>query len=236
MCLIATSTVNHKVSVEGIKAELWGGLSDQKDRVKHRDGVKLLSHIENPTVEVFIPEHVDGSAPAVIVCPGGGYGFLAYDWEGTKVAQWLNEHGFVGIALKYRLPKPESGSDISGRTRSMSDVKQALNLAHNRAKEWKIDPNQIGIMGFSAGGHLAAYSSNSGPWTTYPLGSSQEEIQQYIERSTFGFCILIYPVISMADGITNDWTRKNFFGKVGIDYQEDELAELIESYSNENCT
>ncbi len=222
------------MSAEGIKVELWRELSDLKDRVKHRDGAKLLSHIENPTVEVFIPEHIDGSAPAVNICHGGGYGFLAYDWEGTQIAQWLNEHGIVDIALKYRLPKPESGADISGRTRSMSYVKQALYLAHHRAKEWKIEPIQIGILGFSAGGHLAAYSSKSGPWAAYPPGSSQEEIQQYIERSTFAFCILIYPVITMADGITNDWTRKNLFGKVGIEYQEDELAELTESHSNEN--
>lgn len=234
LCLTTISLASCKVSSQGILVELWEGLSDQEDRVRHRDGVKLLSHIENPTIEVFIPEHVDGKAPAVIICPGGGYGFLAYDWEGTQIAQWLNEYGIVGIALKYRLPKPESGADMSGRTRSMSDVKQALNLAHNHAEEWKIDPNQIGIMGFSAGGHLAAYSSNKGPWVAYPPGSSQEEIQQYIERSKFAFSILIYPVISMADGITNDWTRKNLFGKVGTDYQGDELGELIESYSNEN--
>ena len=214
--ILTITSVSSKMIAQ-VTVELWEGLSDQEDRVINRDGIKLLSQIENPAMEVFIPEQLNSIAPAVIICPGGGYGFLAYDWEGTQIAQWLNERGIIGIALRYRLPKPEAGETESGRNRSIHDVKRALSLTRENAKAWNINPDQIGIMGFSAGGHLASYSSN--------LNSDQDR---------FAFSILIYPVISMTDEITHDWTRQNLFGKAGRDYQDDELSELIENYSNEN--
>jgi acetyl esterase/lipase len=133
---------------------------------------------------------------------------LAYDWEGTQIAQWLNSHGIAGIVLKYRLPKPEKKENSVERIRPMIDARQALQLIHAQTEEWNLDPELIGIMGFSAGGHLAAYASNA-DWVSYPSGLSQQEVDAIIKRSKFAFSILIYPVISMKDGITNDWTESN---------------------------
>ncbi len=208
------------MNAQGIIVNLWEGLTDQADSIKYNDGIKLLSHIENPTIEVFLPAGINKKAPAVIICPGGGYGFLAYDWEGTQIAQWLNEHDIIGIVLKYRLPKPQTGALTTGRIRSMDDVQRAMNVTLENADNWQINPSQIGIMGFSAGGHLASYSSNS---PSPPTGSHK-----------FAFSVLVYPVISMADKITNDWTRQNLLGKPNQDYEQGLRDDLLNQYSTQN--
>lgn len=220
---------------QNMTIQLYEGTPIVEDSVRYDDNIKLLYKIKTPTIEVFLPESEHDKAPAVLICPGGGYGFLAYDWEGTQIAQWLNTHGIAGIVLKYRLPKPEKDEFSVERDRPMMDARRALALIHANANDWKIDPNLIGIMGFSAGGHLAADASNS-PWVSYPPGLSQAEIDSVIKKSKFAFSILIYPVISMKDDITNDWTRNNLLGEPEKHYEKADRDKLIEIYSVENRT
>jgi len=219
---------------QGITLPLYEDGTSDNETVSYQDNIKLLSNIENPTIEVFLPDVEPGQeVPAILICPGGGYGFLAYDWEGTRIAQWLNTQGIAGIVLKYRMPKPEKDEFSVERDRPMMDARRALALIHANVNEWKIDPDLIGIMGFSAGGHLAAYASNS-PWVSYPSGLTQTEIDSVIKKSRFAFSILVYPVITMKDDLTNDWSRKNLIGEPNIHFDTENRDQLISVYSTEN--
>ena len=117
------------------------------------DAVRI-SEVDEPTIEVFLPSKKFRSGEAVVICPGGGYRILAYDKEGTDIAKWFNSKGISAVVLKYRLP--HSANNIEGRLSPFLDAQRAIRLTRYHAKEWDIDPNKIGIMGFSAGGHLAS--------------------------------------------------------------------------------
>ena len=217
---------------QSMTIQLYEGTPAVEDEFMYNDdGIKLLYNIETPTIEVFLPDSVNDNTAAILICPGGGYGNLAYDWEGTRIAQWLNTHGIAGIVLKYRMPKPEKEAFSIERDRPMMDAKRASALIHANAGQWNLNPDQIGIMGFSAGGHLAAYASNVYQESDPPsLSQSESEI----DTSKFAFSILIYPVISMLDGITNDWTQSNLLGKPDIHNNNQERELLIDAYSVEN--
>lgn len=217
LLMFMAGIVTTKVCTQGQVVQLWETHVDQQERKEKRYGTKVISHIENPSIEVFLPDHQAESSPAVIICPGGGYENLAYNWEGTEIAQWFNEHGIVGIVLKYRLPRPELGPSQMGRTRSSADVSRALEIVKYNAADWNINTNQIGIIGFSAGGHLASYATNT-----------------IHGKEALAFSILVYPVISMADSITHDGTRKNLFGVLSQDYQSSQRDQLISHFSTQN--
>src|SRR3954469_20745276 len=124
-----------------------------------------LTNVTRPTLEVFLPPREKSNGAAVLICPGGGYNILAYNKEGTEVARWLNSIGVAGIVLKYRVPARK------GRERyeaPLQDAQRALGIIRQRAKEWHIAPDRIGVLGFSAGGHLAATLSNQNSKRTYP--------------------------------------------------------------------
>jgi len=117
------------------------------------DNVLRVTNISSPVL-TFYPAKMDGKpAPVVIVCPGGGYRFLSYDKEGIEVAQWLNSIGASVVLLKYRVPDNRAGA--------LEDARRAVRLVRENSKEWNIDPAHVGMLGFSAGGHLAASCSNS---------------------------------------------------------------------------
>lgn len=129
-----------------------------KPGIQEREGkpVIRLTDITDPTIQIFRPKNANGTA--VIVCPGGGYGILAFDLEGTEVCQWLNSIGVTAILLKYRVPA------LPGKSRyelPLQDAQRALGLVRYNAAKWGIKPDHIGIMGFSAGGHLSALVSNT---------------------------------------------------------------------------
>lgn len=107
-----------------------------------------LTDITEPSVSIYRPPADKNTGAAVVICPGGGYHILAWDLEGTEVCEWLNSIGVTGVLLKYRVPKHEQGP--------LQDAQRALGLVRHRAKEWGVDPQRIGVLGFSAGGHLAA--------------------------------------------------------------------------------
>ena len=143
------------------------------------DNVLRLTDISEPSFTVY-KVAADKPTSAVIICPGGGYGILAYDKEGTEVAAWLNSLGITGIVLKYRVPKNQDGA--------FQDIQRAMWLVRHRATEWNIARDRVGVMGFSAGGHLAArLSTHAEP--TVQLWLNNEEPQPIRPN----FALLVYP-------------------------------------------
>ena len=173
-----------------------------------------VNKVSVPTITTFFAEKSNGTA--VIICPGGGYGHLAINKEGYKVAQWLNTLGISAFVLKYRLP-----NDLIMKEKSIAplqDVQEAVRIVRRNAEKWHIDPNKIGVMGFSAGGHLASTAATHYDDKVYEVA---DKISAHPD-----FSILIYPVISMQEGITHMGSRNNLLG-------EKASAESIDKYSNE---
>ena len=160
------------------------GLSGAEERL---DGGRV-SHVSTPSVTVYKAEKPNGMA--IIMCPGGGYALLAMNHEGHDMAPWLNAQGITYIVLKYRMPNGHYEVPLS-------DAEQAIRLVRQHAKEWNIRPDRIGIMGASAGGHLAASLA-----TLYSSEETRPDFQ-----------ILLYPVISMQTGVTHGGSRQNLLGK-----------------------
>ncbi|QJW89779.1 alpha/beta hydrolase [Spirosoma taeanense] len=163
----------------------------------------VLTGITKPTLEYFRPAADKASGAAVIVIPGGGYGVVVYKGEGVSTAKALAEKGVAAFVLKYRLPSDVIMPDK--KIGPLQDAQQAIKLVRDNAAKWGIDPTKVGIMGFSAGGHLASTAA-----THFE--------KAYIDNSTStslrpDFQILIYPVISMQDSLTHGGSRDNLLGK-----------------------
>ncbi len=156
---------------------------------------------DKPSIAIYLPVKPFGSA--VVVCPGGGYQHLAMDHEGKQIAEWLNAHGVAAFVLKYRLG-PKYHHPVE-----MNDAQQAIRVVRSRAKEFGIVANKIGVMGFSAGGHLAATVST-----------------HFDKDSRPDFAILAYPVITLKPPFAHRGSRQNLLGEA-----PDEA--LIENLSNE---
>lgn len=170
-----------------------------EESVKGTDGILRVSKVISPELIAYFPEKPNGTA--VIICPGGGYGMLSIAEEGTKVAQKFNEIGITAFVLKYRLP-----SDVIMVDKTMGplqDALQAMYLVRKNAAVWGINPAKIGIMGFSAGGHLAA--NVSAHYNDLKV-RNQEQISLRPD-----FSILIYPVISFGS-VTHAGSVKNLLG------------------------
>jgi acetyl esterase/lipase len=123
--------------------------------------VKRLTNVSKPTLAIFRPVKDKDTGAAVVICPGGGYHILAWDLEGEEVAQWLNTLGITGIILKYRVPRRPGQANDKPPIGPLQDAQRTMSLVRSKAKEWKLDPKRIGILGFSAGGHLAAAASTN---------------------------------------------------------------------------
>lgn len=166
-----------------------------------------LTDIEIPQYQVYLPEKDKASGAAVIVLPGGGYGMLASSHEGHDIAKWLAARGIAGIVVKYRV----SGNPALGYQFPVPflDARRALRTVRSKAGEWNIDPKKVGIMGFSAGGHLASLC------TTRFADSFPEEGKDDIDKENCrpDFSILIYPVISMEPPVAHGGSRTNLLGK-----------------------
>ena len=174
--------------------------SDFKENtITGTDGVERISHVITPTLTVFTPAKPNGTA--VIICPGGGYGILAISKEGYDVAKKFTEVGITAFVLKYRLPNDNIMVDKT--LAPLQDALQAMYLVRKNASVWGIETNKIGIMGFSAGGHLA--SSVSVHYNDMKV-DNQENITLRPD-----FSILVYPVISFGT-ITHAGSVKNLLG------------------------
>jgi acetyl esterase/lipase len=115
----------------------------------------MLTNVTKPTITVYAPSHEKRNGTSMLICPGGGYWNLYWQLEGEEVAAWLNSLGVTGIILKYRVPRRPGEPEIEPARRPLQDAQRAVSLVRSKAKEWRIDPERIGIIGFSAGGHLA---------------------------------------------------------------------------------
>jgi acetyl esterase/lipase len=144
------------------------------------DNIIRISEVTDPAVEVFLPEKSARNGAAVIVCPGGGYQILAYDLEGTEVAAWLNRNGYTAFVLQYRVPQKKE--------RALQDIQRAIRLVRKNAVKYGIDPEKIGVMGFSAGGSLTARASTLFKSKTY---SPVDKTDSLSCRPSFA--MLIYP-------------------------------------------
>lgn len=160
-----------------------------------------VANVVNPSITVYRPAKPNGMA--IIMCPGGGYARLAMNHEGHDMAAWFMAQGITYAVLKYRMPNEHYEVPLS-------DAEQAIRLMRKHAKEWNINPNRIGIMGASAGGHLAASLA-----TLYGSDATRPDFQ-----------ILFYPVISMLKGVTHGGSRRNLLG-------ENPSTELEQKYSLE---
>jgi len=164
-------------------------------------------------ITVYRPAPGKDTGTAMIICPGGGYGGLVKGGEGQGIATWLVGHGITGVVLEYRLPRQRPFVP-------MLDAQRAVRMVRVHAKEWKIEPNRIGIIGFSAGGHLAATAV-----THFDAGDpdAKDPIERMSSRPDFG--VLIYPVVSMGK-LGHGGSRINLLGKNPAD-------ELVTLFSNE---
>lgn len=179
---------------------------------EHDDGEGRVSNIHHPSLTVFKAEHPNGAA--VIVCPGGGYVRLSFQHEGTEVAQWLNSLGVTAFVIRNRLVQ-------YGQPAPLQDILRAIRTVRSRAGEFQVDAKRIGVIGFSAGGHLAASAA-----TLYadPDGNTGKPIDAYSARPDFA--MLIYAVLTMEDPYVHKGSRTALLGK-------NPSRELIDHYSLE---
>jgi acetyl esterase/lipase len=175
-----------------------------------------IPNISRPTLTVFLPEKEKATGAAVVVVPGGGYGVVCMGHEGYAVAAALNKMGVAAIILKYRLPSDKIMKDKT--IGPLQDAQQAIKVTREHAAEWGIQPERIGIMGFSAGGHLA---STAGTHFNQPVIENKKGTSLRPD-----FMILVYPVISFQENLTHVGSRTNLIG-------EHPSAAAIDHYSNE---
>ena len=218
------SNVSIAIKAQSYELDLWkngipGSIinNDYTESSTDKGGWYRVSQVTNPTIKVYLPKNVENKRfPAILICPGGGYGRLAMDHEGFEVAEWLNSLGIAGIVLKYRLPSDAIMEDKS--VGPLQDAQQAMRIIRKNASEWNIDSTKIGVMGFSAGGHLASTLVTQFNKPVY------DATINFSAHPDFG--ILVYPVISMSDSLTHLGSRKGLIG-------EKPSEELIKEYSNE---
>ncbi|HEX3725393.1 MAG TPA: alpha/beta hydrolase [Pirellulales bacterium] len=207
--IVSTAVVGHSLFAQAqSKVELlWPGGAP---------GAKGETDNDKPTLTISLPPADKATGAAVVICPGGGYGGLAMSYEGVEVAEWLNTLGVAGFVLKYR----HKGSGYQ-HPAPLDDAQRAIRTVRARAAEWHLDPSRIGIMGFSAGGHL---SSSVG--THFDAGKSAAA--DPIDRASCrpDFLILCYPVISFTAPYTHQGSKKNLLG-------DNPDAKLVESMSSE---
>ena len=179
--------------------ELWpaaapgekGDIGEEKDISKPNEGLVAgkplirLGNVSKPTLTIYKPSADKDTGAAVLVCPGGGYSILALDLEGTEVCEWLNSIGVTGILLKYRVP---SRAGLEKHTAALQDAQRAMGLVRHRAGVFGIDPARIGILGFSAGGHLSAAASVLYDQRAYPKVDESDSVSCRPD-----FTVLVYP-------------------------------------------
>ena len=180
------------------------------------DGILRISQVRNPTLTAYLPTKEKATGAAVVIFPGGGYSILAAAHEGVDVARKFTDRGIAAFVVKYRLPdaKISTNPEIS----PLQDAQQAIRVVRKRAAEWQVDPQRIGIMGFSAGGHLA---STAGTHFQKSVMPNPDNISVRPD-----FMILIYPVITSQPGVAHSGSFEKLLGK-------NAAPEKLKKYSNE---
>lgn len=204
--LLAHNSFSQPFTVKLWPEGISGSITDERyeERITTAEDGRIMrcERVKNPDLTVFLPPEEKATGAAVLICPGGGYVALAFDHEGNAIARWLNENGIAGIILKYRLPSDRIMKDKS--TGPLQDAQEAMRIIRRNAAEWKINPEKVGVIGFSAGGHLASTLSTHFDDKVYDAkdGTSARP----------DFSLLIYPVISFDTTITHRGSRNNLIG------------------------
>ena len=222
--VLVLTMISSYVNAQEIILPLWEGTPPlQQDMGLEEkaieEGIIRIENVQTPQIEVFLPSKQMRTGQAVVIFPGGGYHILAYDWEGRDFAKWLNTQGIVGIVVKYRLP--DSQSLTNPKEVPLLDAQRAVRLARHHAIEWNINPSNIGVMGFSAGGHLASTVSTQ---YSHEVDRPKDAIDTLSARPDFS--VLAYPVISFVDAAVHSGSRKNLIG-------ENPSEELMKRFSAE---
>jgi acetyl esterase/lipase len=176
----------------------------------------IFRGVTTPTLEIYLPEKEKASGAAVVICPGGGYSVVVYEGEGISTAKELVKKGVAAFVLKYRLP--DDSSMLDKTIGPLQDAQQAIKVVRENAAKWGVNPNKIGIMGFSAGGHLA---STEATHFKKPLIENSNNTSLRPD-----FQIVVYPVISMQDKLTHSDSRTKLLGK-------NPSKEVVDLFSNE---
>lgn len=182
-----------KLFPEGVPGETIS-LAEKESRDGNKvakETVLRITDVSEPTISIYEAPEELASGSAIVVCPGGGYNILAYDLEGDEVCLWLNELGITAILLKYRVPRREGKEKHEA---PLQDLQRAISYIRANADYFNIDPDRVGVMGFSAGAHLSVMGATAYEQRTYPL---VEKIDKYSCRPNF--CLLIYPAYLEGD-------------------------------------
>ncbi|TDT40468.1 acetyl esterase/lipase [Maribacter spongiicola] len=200
------------------KGKIPNHIESQEKELHEQNEILRISKVQVPTIEVYLPSKRDATGEAVLIFPGGGYGILAYDWEGTDIAKFFNSKGIAGIVVKYRLP-----SDVSQKDKKyvpLIDAQRAIRLVRSNAEQFNLKSNKIGIIGFSAGGHLA---STLGTHFNEKVYKAVDDIDN--ESARPDFMALGYPVISFGE-LTHQGSKRNLIGK-------NASIHIVDYFSNE---
>src|ERR1700733_9654 len=183
-------------SAQPARIKLWpkgapgseGNITPEAVRL-NPDGEHIISNIQDPTILPYLPPAGTSTGAAIVVAPGGGHRELWMDHEGYAVAEWFSSHGVAAFVLKYRLAR-DTNSKYTVEGTELADRQRAIRTVRSRSKEWGVDPARIGVMGFSAGGELAALAS-----TRYDAGlpSSEDPVERWSSKPDFQ--ALLYPAI-----------------------------------------
>ena len=190
--------------------------SKNEEKSEQSNGILIISKISIPTLSIYLPSKEKATGTAVVICPGGGYSIVAAGHEGADIAKRFTDIGVAAFVVKYRIPNIETM--INPEIGPLQDAQQAMKIVREGAKQWNINPAKIGIMGFSAGGHLASTEGThfDKAFIANPNNTSLRP----------DFMLLIYPVISFKDSIGHIGSRDNLIGK-------NPSAQKIIEYSNE---
>lgn len=169
---------------------------------EQRDEDGCIEKVSSPEMSVYLPSDNKVNNTAILICPGGAYSVVSYENEGIAIAQWLNKQGIAGFVLKYRLPSDKIMKDKS--IGPLQDAQMAMRMIRSNAMRWHINPAKVGVMGFSAGGHLAAILSTHYDAKIYNANNFSARPD---------FTILVYPLISFDSAITHKESRENLIGQ-----------------------
>jgi len=184
--------------------------------IKETNTSGMIRGVTVPTLELYLPEKGKATGAAVVICPGGGYSVIVFRGEGVSTAKAFARNGIAAFVLKYRLP--DDSTMLDKKIGPLQDAQQAIKMVRENAARWEVDPNKIGIMGFSAGGHLASTEA------THFKESLIDNSNSTSLRPDFQ--ILAYPVISMQDRLTHRDSRRQLLG-------EKPSKETVDEFSNE---
>lgn len=157
-------------------------------QVEVTEPTRLITDVSIPSISIYRPPKSNDTRTAVLICPGGGYWNLYWQLEGEEIASWLNSNGMTGIILKYRVPRHADEPKNEPARRPLQDSQRAVSLVRGKAAEWGIDPHRIGIVGFSAGGHLSIATATHFEKRAYPALDAIDQISCRPD-----FAIVVYP-------------------------------------------